>query len=439
MDYIYIKFVSKIYFCIMNLLIIGSGAREHAFAAKIHDSKHNINIYVSNANPGISKVAKSVALDIADFNSLKDCIIDFNISFVIVGPEIPLINGIYDFITNDKSLSNVKVIGPSKTGSRLEGSKDFAKKFMNKYNIPTAAYSSYDKTTLDQGIEFISNSNAPFVLKADGPAAGKGVIIVDNKDEAIFYLKDMLVNSKFGKSSEKVIIEEFLDGIEMSCFVLFDGINYKILPYAKDYKRIGEGDTGLNTGGMGSISPVDFLDESLKTKIKEQIIEPTIHGLISEKIDYVGFIFIGLINVDGQPKVIEYNVRMGDPETQVVLPRIKNDFMDILISCVNKTLDKVNLEFDSYYYSNVVLASIGYPEKYKKGFEISGLNEVKDSIIFHAGTSFDNDKIITNGGRVVSVVSSGKTMKEALEKSYNNIDKINFEGKTFRKDIGFDL
>ena len=435
----YIKFVSKIYFCIMNLLIIGSGAREHAFAAKIHDSKHNINIYVSNANPGISKVAKSVALDIADFNSLKDCIIDFNISFVIVGPEIPLINGIYDFITNDKSLSNVKVIGPSKIGSRLEGSKDFAKKFMNKYNIPTAAYSSYDKTTLDQGIEFINNSNAPFVLKADGPAAGKGVIIVDNKDEAIFYLKDMLVNSKFGKSSEKVIIEEFLDGIEMSCFVLFDGINYKILPYAKDYKRIGEGDTGLNTGGMGSISPVDFLDESLKTKIKEQIIEPTIHGLISEKIDYVGFIFIGLINVDGQPKVIEYNVRMGDPETQVVLPRIKNDFMDILISCVNKTLDKVNLEFDSYYYSNVVLASIGYPEKYKKGFEISGLNEVKDSIIFHAGTSFDNDKIITNGGRVVSVVSSGKTMKEALEKSYNNIDKINFEGKTFRKDIGFDL
>ena len=423
----------------MNLLIIGSGAREHAFAAKIHDSKHNINIYVSNANPGISTVAKSVALDIADFNSLKDCIINFNISFVIVGPEIPLINGIYDFITNDKSLSNVKVIGPSKIGSRLEGSKDFAKKFMNKYNIPTAAYSSYDKTTLDQGIEFISNSNAPFVLKADGPAAGKGVIIVDNKDEAIFYLKDMLVNSKFGKSSQKVIIEEFLDGIEMSCFVLFDGINYKILPYAKDYKRIGEGDTGLNTGGMGSISPVDFLDESLKTKIKEQIIEPTIHGLISEKIDYVGFIFIGLINVDGQPKVIEYNVRMGDPETQVVLPRIKNDFMDILISCVNKTLDKVNLEFDSYYYSNVVLASIGYPEKYKKGFEISGLNEVKDSIIFHAGTSFDNDKIITNGGRVVSVVSSGKTMKEALEKSYNNIDKINFEGKTFRKDIGFDL
>ena len=423
----------------MNLLIIGSGAREHAFAAKIHDSKHNINIYVSNANPGISKVAKSVALDIADFNSLKDCLINFNISFVIVGPEIPLINGIYDFITNDKSLSNVKVIGPSKIGSRLEGSKDFAKKFMNKYNIPTAAYSSYDKTTLDQGIEFISNSNAPFVLKADGPAAGKGVIIVDNKDEAIFYLKDMLVNSKFGKSSEKVIIEEFLDGIEMSCFVLFDGINYKILPYAKDYKRIGEGDTGLNTGGMGSISPVDFLDESLKTKIKEHIIEPTIHGLISEKIDYVGFIFIGLINVDGQPKVIEYNVRMGDPETQVVLPRIKNDFMDILISCVNKTLDKVNLEFDSYYYSNVVLASIGYPEKYKKGFEISGLNEVKDSIIFHAGTSFDNDKIITNGGRVLSVVSSGKTMKEALEKSYNNIDKINFEGKTFRKDIGFDL
>ena len=423
----------------MNLLIIGSGAREHAFATKIHHSKHNVNIYVSNANPGISNVATSVSFDINDFNSVKDCIINFKISFVIVGPEIPLINGIYDFIINDKFLSHVKVIGPSKIGSQLEGSKDFAKNFMNKYNIPTASYSSFDKTTLDKGIEFINNSNSPFVLKADGPAAGKGVIIVDNKDEAIYYLKDMLINSKFGKSSHKVIIEEFLDGIEMSCFVLFDGINYKILPYAKDYKRIGEGDSGLNTGGMGSISPVNFLDKDLKNKIENKIIIPTIDGIRKENMNYIGFIFIGLINVGGNPKVIEYNVRMGDPETQVVLPRIKNDFMDLLISCTNQNLDKVNLEFDSEHYTNVVLASKGYPEDYKKGFEISGLNEVEDSIVFHAGTSFNNDKIITNGGRVLSVVSSGKTMKEALKKCYKSIDKINFEGKTFRHDIGFDL
>ena len=423
----------------MNLLIIGSGAREHAFAAKIHDSKHNINIYVTNANPGISNVAVSVNLDMADFSSIKDFIINLKISFVIVGPEIPLIDGIYDFITNDKSLSHVKVIGPSKIGARLEGSKDFAKNFMNKYNIPTAAYSSFDKTTLDQGIEFINNSNSPFVLKADGPAAGKGVIIVNNKDEAVYYLKEMLVNSKFGKSSQKVIIEEFLDGIEMSCFILFDGKNYKILPYAKDYKKIGEGDIGLNTGGMGSISPVNFLDEDLKNKIENEVIIPTVNGIIKENINYVGFIFIGLINVEGNPKVIEYNVRMGDPETQVVLPRIKNDFMDILISCANQNLDKIDLEFDPQYYTNVVLASGGYPEEYKKGFEITGLNSVKDSLIFHAGTAMNNGHIVTNGGRVLSIVSSSKSMKEALRKSYLNIEKINFEGKVFRKDIGFDL
>ena len=423
----------------MNLLIIGSGAREHAIAAKIYDSKHNINIYVSNANPGISNFANSVNLDIADFNSVKDCIINHKISFVIVGPEIPLINGIYDYITIDKSLSHVKVIGPSKIGARLEGSKDFAKNFMNKYNIPTASYSSFDKTTLDQGIEFINNSNSPFVLKADGPAAGKGVIIVDNKDEAIYYLKDMLVNLKFGKSSQKVIIEEFLSGIEMSCFVLFDGMNYKILPYAKDYKRIGEGDTGLNTGGMGSVSPVNFLDKNLKNKIENKIIKPTINGLIKEKINYVGFIFIGLINTDGSPKVIEYNVRMGDPETQVVLPRIKNDFMDLMISCANQNLDKIDLEFDSNYYTNVVLASSGYPEEYKKGFEITGLDNVKDSLIFHAGTARNNEHIVTDGGRVLSIVSSSKSMKAALKKSYSNIEKINFKGKVFRKDIGFDL
>ena len=423
----------------MNLLIIGSGAREHSFVWKIFNSKHDIKIFATNPNAGISKISICVDVDINDFVSIKKLIINHSIDIVLIGPEIPLINGITDFINNDSDLQDVNVIGPSQKGSMLEGSKEFAKNFMAKYNIPTASYKSFDKSTFDQALSFINKNRPPYVLKADGPAAGKGVIIVNDPDEAVKNLEDMLLNSKFGKSSEKVVIEEFMSGIEMSCFVLFDGKNYKILPYAKDYKRIGEGDKGLNTGGMGSISPVDFLNENLKTKIKEEIIEPTIHGLISEKIDYVGFIFIGLINVDGQPKVIEYNVRMGDPETQVVLPRIKNDFMDILISCTNQTLDKVNLEFDSDYYTNIVLASGGYPEEYKKGFEISGLNEVKDSIIFHAGTSFDNDKIVTNGGRVLSVVSSGKTMKEALNKSYKSIDKINFEGKTFRGDIGFDL
>ena len=423
----------------MNLLIIGSGAREHTFASKIKESKHDLKIFVTNANQGISLISNSLDVDINDFNQIRNIIVKHSISFVLIGPEIPLINGIVDFIKTDSMLANVSVVGPSKSGSKLEGSKEFAKKFMYKYNIPTASYMSFSKDTLNEGIEFIKANSPPYVLKADGPAAGKGVIIVETADEAITNLKEMLIQSKFGESSNKVVIEEFLTGIEMSCFVLFDGLNYKILPYAKDYKRIGEGDNGLNTGGMGSISPVDFIDENLKTKIRDQIIEPTIKGLISEKIEYVGFIFIGLINVDGQPKVIEYNVRMGDPETQVVLPRIKNDFMDLLISCTNQALDKINLEFDPDYYTNIVLASGGYPEDYKKGYEISGLNEVKDSIIFHAGTTLKNNNIVTNGGRVLSVVSSGKTMKEALEKSYNNIGKINFEGKTFRKDIGFDL
>ena len=423
----------------MNLLIIGSGAREHTFASKIKESKHDLKIFVTNANQGISLISNSLDVDINDFNQIRNIIVKHSISFVLIGPEIPLINGIVDFIKTDSMLANVSVVGPSKSGSKLEGSKEFAKKFMYKYNIPTASYMSFSKDTLNEGIEFIKANSPPYVLKADGPAAGKGVIIVETADEAITNLKEMLIHSKFGESSNIVVIEEFLTGIEMSCFVLFDGLNYKILPYAKDYKRIGEGDNGLNTGGMGSISPVDFIDENLKTKIRDQIIEPTIKGLISEKIEYVGFIFIGLINVNGQPKVIEYNVRMGDPETQVVLPRIKNDFMDLLISCTNQALDKINLEFDPDYYTNIVLASGGYPEDYKKGYEISGLNEVKDSIIFHAGTTLKNNNIVTNGGRVLSVVSSGKTMKEALEKSYNNIGKINFEGKTFRKDIGFDL
>ena len=423
----------------MNILIIGSGAREHAFAWKIHNSKSDVNIYVTNPNAGMIDIVTPLNIDINNFNLIKESIIQHEISLVLVWPEIPLIMGITDFIDKDKDLDDVKVIGPSAQGAKLEGSKEFAKSFMKKYDIPTGSYKSFTKETLNESINFIKNNNPPYVLKADGPAAGKGVVIVNSVEEAVYNLKDMLINSKFGASSQTVIIEEFLDGIEMSCFVLFDGLNYKILPYAKDYKRIGEGGSGLNTGGMGSVSPVDFLNDDLKSKITKEIIEPTIKGLINEKINYVGFIFIGLINVGNQPKVIEYNVRMGDPETQVVLPRIKNDFVELLTACSEKKLDQINLEINSHYYTNVVLASGGYPEDYQKGFEISGLNEVEDSIVFHAGTSFNNKKAVTNGGRVLSVVSSAKTMKEALNNSYSNIKKINFKGKVYRKDIGFDL
>ena len=423
----------------MNILIIGSGAREHAFAWKIHNSKSDVNIYVTNPNAGMIDIVTSLNIDINNFNLIKESIIQHEISLVLVGPEIPLIMGITDFIDKDKDLDDVKVIGPSAQGAKLEGSKEFAKSFMKKYDIPTGSYKYFTKEKLNESINFIKNNNPPYVLKADGPAAGKGVVIVNSVEEAVYNLKDMLINSKFGASSQTVIIEEFLDGIEMSCFVLFDGLNYKILPYAKDYKRIGEGDSGLNTGGMGSVSPVDFLNDDLKSKITKEIIEPTINGLINEKINYVGFIFIGLINVGNQPKVIEYNVRMGDPETQVVLPRIKNDFVELLTACSEEKLNQIDLELNSDYYTNVVLASGGYPEDYQKGFEISGLNEVEDSIVFHAGTSVNNEKVVTNGGRVLSVVSSAKTMKEALNNSYSNIKKINFKGKVYRKDIGFDL
>ena len=423
----------------MNILIVGNGAREHAFALAISKSNHVVRIFTTNSNAGLSTISVNLNVDLSDFNAFKKMLLDKSIDTVLVGPEIPLIDGIADSILNDQTLNHVKVIGPTQKGALLEGSKEFAKQFMYKYNIPTASYSSFDALNINEAISFIKMNNPPYVLKADGPAAGKGVIIVDNVDDAIKNLEDMLLNSKFGKSSEKVVIEEFLDGIELSCFVLFDGISYKILPYAKDYKKIHEGDKGLNTGGMGSVSPVSFLDEKLKNKIKTEIIEPTIYGLVNEEINYVGFIFIGLINVNGHPKVIEYNVRMGDPETQVVLPRIKNDFVDILKACCNQTLDKINLEFYPDYLVNVVLVSKGYPEEYQKGYEITGLSEVRDSIVYHAGTVLENNKVLSNGGRVLSVVSKGKTMNEALNKSYENIDKINFSGKTYRKDIGFDL
>ena len=422
----------------MNILVIGSGAREHVFFNQLLKSNAQISLFSINPNAAISKFTKSYYIEF-NFYNLKKILVNESINLVLVGPEIPLIDGVYDFIKSDPDTHDVIVIGPSKRGSMLEGSKDFAKGFMSRYNIPTAKSKSFTKDTYDKAIDYLKTQSPPFVLKADGPAAGKGVVISHNLNDALAVLKKMLIDNSFGKSSEKVVIEEFLTGIEMSCFVLFDGKNYKTLPYAKDYKRIGEGDVGLNTGGMGSVSPVSFIDIELKKKIDTQIIRPTIKGLIEEKIDYKGFIFIGLINVSGDPFVIEYNVRMGDPETQVVLPRIKNDFLEILLAIENQDLDNLDLDIDNNHFVNVVLASEGYPDSYTKGFEINGLERVHDSIIYHAGTTLKDNKVVTNGGRVISVVSSSDDFKKALLSSYNSIKKIGFKGKKYRKDIGFDL
>ena len=422
----------------MNILIVGSGARESAFIWKLNQSKKDIKLFSINPNAGAAELSTPIYTKKEDLEFIKSQVVEHNIDMVLVGPEIPLINGIQDFLKNDPSTKKTSVIGPSKKGAQLEGSKDFAKNFMAKYNIPTASYKSFSQAEIQEGLEYLDTINPPYVLKADGPAAGKGVLIIDEIDEAKTQLEDMLLG-KFGESSKRVVIEEFLDGIEMSCFVLFDGKNYKILPYAKDYKRIGENDTGLNTGGMGSVSPVPFLDKKLKQKIEDKIIKPTVNGIKNENLDYKGFIFIGLINVNNEPYVIEYNVRMGDPETQVVLSRLKNDFVDVLACCENQTLDKIDFHFDMKTYTNVVLASGGYPEKYEKGKGITGLDNVSESTIFHAGTIKKDNNIYTNGGRVLSIVSSAPKMKEALRKSYNTISKIDFEGKTFRKDIGSDL
>ena len=421
----------------MNILIIGSGAREHVFFHKLLESKTNVSLFSINPNAAISSISTALYFDF-NFQNLKQAIIDNFINLILVGPEIPLIDGVYDFVKSDNEISDTIVIGPSKNGAMLEGSKDFAKEFMSKYSIPTAQSKSFTKESISEGINYLKNKKGPYVLKADGPAAGKGVVIVDKFYEAKIVLEDMLLNNSFGKSSETVVIEEFLSGIEMSCFVLFDGKNYLTLPYAKDYKRIGEGDVGLNTGGMGSISPVPFMDDEMYNKIEERIIKPTVAGLINEGIIYKGFIFIGLINVNGNPYVIEYNVRMGDPETQVVLPRTKNDFLEILLAIENQNLDQLELEIDTNHYTNVVLASKGYPESYNKGFIITGLEKINQSTIFHAGTLLKGN-VLTNGGRVISVVSSSENFKEALKKSYESIDLIEFEGKTYRKDIGFDL
>ncbi len=422
----------------MNILIVGSGARESAFIWELSQSRKNINIFSINPNAGAQELSTPIYTEKEDLKFIKSKVIDLKIDMVLVGPEIPLINGIQDYLKKDPLTKKTAVIGPSKKGAKLEGSKDFAKNFMQKYNIPTAKYRSFSQAQIQEGLDYLETIKPPYVLKADGPASGKGVLIIDNIIEAKTQLEEMLLG-KFGESSKTVVVEEFLDGIEMSCFVLFDGKNYKVLPYAKDYKRIGENDTGLNTGGMGSVSPVPFLDKTLKQKIEDKIIKPTVEGIKNENIDYKGFIFIGLINVNNEPYVIEYNVRMGDPETQVVLSRLKNDFMDLLISCYHQTLDELELEVDSNYFVNIVLASGGYPEKYEKGKVISGIESVEGSVIFHAGTLKKNDEVYTNGGRVLSVVSTAPNLKEALKKSYKTVSKIQFQGKTFRKDIGFDL
>ncbi len=423
----------------MNILILGSGGREHTFAYKISQSNRCDQIFVAPGNAGTSKIAINVPISVTDFDAIKKCVLENNIKMVIVGPEDPLVNGIADYFLKNESLKEVMLIGPSKQGAMLEGSKERAKKFMFRHNIPTAAYQSFTKETLVEGKHFLESLNPPYVLKADGLAAGKGVLIINDIVEAKQELENMLSYSKFGQASSTVVIEEFLDGIELSVFVLTDGKNYKTLPTAKDYKRIGEGDTGLNTGGMGAISPVPFVDERLMKKIEERIIKPTIQGLNEEKIDYKGFVFIGLIIVNNQPLVIEYNVRMGDPETEVVLPRIQNDLVEILEATFHKKLDEITIKLDERAATTVMLVSGGYPEAYEKGNIINGIKDVETSYVFHAGTTIKDGEIVTNGGRVLAVTSLDGDYKIALKKSYQNIEKIHFNTMNYRNDIGFDL
>ena len=424
----------------MNILIIGSGAREHAFCWKLAQSKKTEKVYVVPGNAGTAELATNLDFDVSKFKDLKKNILKNSIKLVLVGPEIPLINGVVDQINNDKELEHILVVGPSKKGALLEGSKDFSKEFMQRHKIPTAGYKTFNTETLEIGLKYLESVTPPFVLKADGPAAGKGVLILDNLDDAKKELISMLKNNKFGSSGHRVVVEEFLDGIELSCFVLTDGKSYKILPNAKDYKRIGEGDTGLNTGGMGSISPVSFASEEFLKKVEDRIIIPTVKGLQKENLPYKGFIFIGLIMVDNDPYVIEYNVRMGDPETQVVLPRIKSDFLELMARTANQTLNNFDLQIHEDTYANIVMVAGGYPESYEKGNPITGIpKDNETSKIFHAGTKEIDNKLFTNGGRVLSVVSKGSDFKQALSKSYEIAEKIDFKDKNYRKDIGFDL
>ncbi len=422
----------------MNILIIGSGGREHAFAYQIAKSKLCDQLFVAPGNAGTAKIATNVALNVNDFEAVKDLVLSKDIQLVVVGPEDPLVNGIYDFFKEDAALRDILFVGPSKKGALLEGSKERAKEFMAMHNIPTAAYQSFTSESLAAGKQFLTELDAPYVLKADGLAAGKGVLILDDLQDAQDELENML-SGKFGQASETVVIEEFLSGIELSVFVLTDGKDYKILPTAKDYKRIGEGDTGLNTGGMGAISPVPFADDAFMQKIEERIVKPTVEGIKKENIAYTGFIFIGLIKVGDEPYVIEYNVRMGDPETEVVLPRINTDLVELLQAAAKQELNDIELEVNPDTAATVMLVSGGYPEAYEKGKVITGIDEVKESIVFHAGTKMSKDELQTNGGRVIALTSFGENFDAALKKSYQSAQILHFDKMYYRKDLGKDL
>ncbi len=423
----------------MNVLILGSGGREHAFAYKIKQSPLCKNLYVAPGNSGTREIATNLQFQVHQFEDIVEAIKKFEIKMVIIGPEVPLVNGLSDYISANDEIKETVVIGPNKYASQLEGSKDFAKEFLNRHNIPTASHKTFTAENINDAFSYIDSMIPPYVLKADGLAAGKGVLIIDNPNEAKNELTEMLLNSKFGDASKSVVVEEFLDGIELSCFVLTDGKNYKLLPSAKDYKRIGEGDTGLNTGGMGAISPPPFLTKDFMQKVEKKIIQPTIDGLMKDKIIYKGFIFFGLIKVKEEPYVIEYNVRMGDPESEAVLPRIKSDLLDLLYSVSKGQLNHQEVIIDNKESATVFLVSGGYPEQYEKNKEIFGLDKVSGSIVFHAGAKYEEGKVKTNGGRVIAITSMGATVKEALDKSYNSIKNISFEKMNYRGDIGFDL
>ncbi len=423
----------------MNILILGSGGREHAFALKLSQSNKINQLFVAPGNAGTHQIAKNIAIDPTDFIAVKETVLANDIQMVVVGPEAPLVAGVHDFFLADNELKNIPVIGPKKDGALLEGSKDFSKQFMQKHGVPTARYQSFTKETLEEGFAFLETLAPPFVLKADGLAAGKGVLILNSLQEAKIELEEMVSNKKFGEASTTVVIEEFLKGIELSVFVLTDGKNYKILPSAKDYKRIGEGDTGLNTGGMGAISPVPFADDAFLDKVEELVVKPTISGLQKDGIDYRGFIFIGLMNDNGNPSVVEYNVRMGDPETEVVLPRIASDLFDLFEGVAHQNLDQKSFQVIRKTATTVMLVAGGYPEAYEKHKEITGIENVTESTVFHAGTTTKENKVVSNGGRVMAVTSFGDTIEEALKKSYKSIDLIHFDKMNYRKDIGFDL
>ncbi len=423
----------------MNILVLGSGGREHTFAWKLAQSPLCDKLLIAPGNSGTAQLGTNIELNVNDFEAIKQLVLQEGIDMVVVGPEDPLVNGIHDFFLMDDALCNTAVIGPEKLAAQLEGSKEFAKEFMYRHNIPTAEYKSFTRDNLTDGYRFLETLKPPYVLKADGLAAGKGVLILNDLVEAKNELQNMLVDGKFGDASAKVVIEEFLEGIELSCFVLTDGDNYQVLPTAKDYKRIGEGDTGLNTGGMGAISPVPFVDNEFMQKIETRVVKPTVEGLKSDNLPYKGFIFIGLIKVNNDPFVIEYNVRMGDPETEVVLPRIHNDLVEVFKATSNGTLNEIEFSIDKRTATTVMMVSGGYPEAYEKGKEISGLENTTPSLVFHAGAKKENSKVVTSGGRVLAVTSYGQDFKEALKTSYQSIENINFDNMYYRKDIGFDL